>query len=537
METPVQSVDEVGDLLPSERIAKGILPKVLNSFDMVAIFIAIVLFITNAPGIAAAGNVAYVYWIMGFVFFLIPGAIVTGQLGLMFPGEGSIYLWTHKAMGHFMGFFAGFCAWWPGILSMIVSGVVVVTFIQHLGSLFNVALVPDPWQQGLVILAVLALSLALSVIRFRVTQNIVSTVFVAYSFGIVLILIATVLWLTSGHAPDPHVETSWTITFGDKGNFALFGFVVTALLGIEVPLNMGVEITNTRAITRYLLWGSLVVMVAYLVATFGVMMVIPVKDQAAPIAITQVVQAGFGPAGTAFAVIFDLIIIGAFLFNASVYNYSFGRLLFVSGLDRRLPAVMSRVNANKVPWVAVVVQTAISAIFTVAIFIIGPLFPTGLKPADLSTLMYYIILAAITMIWTLSMCILFVDVIFIRYKYKESFARIQLAPTWVFYLCAVLGLIASAVAFYATVSAPWVPLIDEGQWFPWVVGISVLSLLIGVGVYFIGEATPRRKPVDEESLIEAVVLNGAAKDEIVEKEVVEEKAVEKEAVLDEVVED
>ena len=39
-----------GPELDSERIAGGILPKVLNTFDMVAIFIAVVLFITNAAG-------------------------------------------------------------------------------------------------------------------------------------------------------------------------------------------------------------------------------------------------------------------------------------------------------------------------------------------------------------------------------------------------------------------------------------------------------------------------------------------------------
>ena len=58
METHVDQTD----VLPSERIAGGILPKVLNSFDMVAIFVAIVLFITNAPGVAAAGSVGYIYW-------------------------------------------------------------------------------------------------------------------------------------------------------------------------------------------------------------------------------------------------------------------------------------------------------------------------------------------------------------------------------------------------------------------------------------------------------------------------------------------
>src|SRR5216684_5085286 len=131
------------NVLRSERIAGGILPKVLNSFDMVAIFVAIVLFISNSAVLAAgAGPSAYVYWGLGFITFLIPGAIVTGQLGLMFPGEGSIYVWTSKAFGAFLGFFAGFCAWWPGVLVMIAAGDVVVSLIQHLGALFNKSLLP-----------------------------------------------------------------------------------------------------------------------------------------------------------------------------------------------------------------------------------------------------------------------------------------------------------------------------------------------------------------------------------------------------------
>src|SRR5215467_13503672 len=168
------------DVLISERVAGGILPKVLNSFDMVAIFVAIVLFISNAGVVSGAGGAAYIFWVVGFLTFLIPGAIVTGQLGLMFPGEGSIYVWTHKAFGKFWGFFAGFCAWWPGVLVMVATGVAVVTFIQQLGNNHNQTWVAEPWQQGFVILVVLGFSMVLSWLRFRATQNLVNVIFVAY---------------------------------------------------------------------------------------------------------------------------------------------------------------------------------------------------------------------------------------------------------------------------------------------------------------------------------------------------------------------
>src|SRR3989442_12125274 len=152
-----------GEILRSERIAGGILPRVLNTFDMIAIFVAIVLFISNAGVIPGAGAAAFIYWILGFVAFLIPGAIVTGQLGLMFPGEGSIYVWTNKAFGAFLGFFPGFCAWWPGVLVMIATGDAVGTLLQQLGAQFNASLLTDPCQQGMLIILASASSAIVSV--------------------------------------------------------------------------------------------------------------------------------------------------------------------------------------------------------------------------------------------------------------------------------------------------------------------------------------------------------------------------------------
>src|SRR5260370_4325620 len=187
-----------GEVLRSERIAGGILYKVLNTFDMVAIFVAIVIFITYAPGIAAAGPVAYIYLVVGFLTFLIPGAIVTGQLGGSVPKEGSIYVWTNKAFGHFWGFFAGFCAWWPGIFVIMVCGSLVSTFISDLFSRFGLSVLTQPWQLGLVIIAVTAISFGLSVVRFRAAQNLVNIVFIAYGAAIVLIGLAGLVWLVSG---------------------------------------------------------------------------------------------------------------------------------------------------------------------------------------------------------------------------------------------------------------------------------------------------------------------------------------------------
>src|SRR5947199_4706820 len=194
----------------SERLAPGMLPRVLNTSDMTIIFLAIVLFIVQASVIQPAGPSAYVYWMLRFLLFLIPGALVTAQLGQMFPQEGSLYVWTQKALGPFWGFFAGFCAWWPGILVMVATGDAVVTMWQFV----DTGGLPKAWEQGVVILAVLWFAAGMAALRLRFTQSYVNIAVVFYGAAIFVIGLAGVLWLIGKVIPPPAAGgTSRTTAF------------------------------------------------------------------------------------------------------------------------------------------------------------------------------------------------------------------------------------------------------------------------------------------------------------------------------------
>jgi glutamate:GABA antiporter len=492
--------------LPSERVAGGMLPKVLNSFDMVAIFVSIVLFITNAAVIQSAGPSAFGWWVLGFLLFLIPGAIVTGQLGRMFPGEGSIYLWTQKAFGSFWGFFAGFCAWWPGVLVMVATGTVVLSF---LGYVFPSSIGAASVQvQGLIIIAFIVLSAFLANQRFRLTQNLVNVIFVLYGLAILLVFVAGLAHvLGAGTAVTDPWNWSAYAPSADSGlnlsNWSFFGLVILALLGVEVPLNMGVEIKHERSITRYLVWGSLAVMLAYLLATWAIMVTVPAADGSSA-QVTALAQAVDIALGTALAKLVALVFAAFFLFITVVYNYSFARLVFVSGLDQRLPAAMGRVNKNKVPSNAVWVQTVVAAFFTLVAFVLMPSFGVGGgKPIDIQTKVYDVLQAAVTVIWCVSMVILFVDVVIIIRRFLPRYEATRLAHPVVFYVCALLGGLATLVGIVATLSGSWTPLIpnDQGEitiagahiaygsWFYLVAGIAVLSLLVATVLYALGRRT------------------------------------------------
>ena len=81
---------------------------------------------------------------------------------------------------------------------------------------------------------------------------------------------------------------------------------------------------------------------------------------------------------------------------AVVYNFSFGRLLFVSGMEKRLPHQIGKVNKNKVPANAITLQSAISTILAVVIF-----FVLGSGETD-PYRYFYGLYAGVTIVWCIS---------------------------------------------------------------------------------------------------------------------------------------
>jgi amino acid transporter len=467
----------------SERIAPGMLPRVLNSFDMTVIFVAIVLFIVNASGVQPAGQSAFTYWIVAFLAFLIPGALVTAQLGLMFPQEGSLYVWTQKALGPFWGFFAGFCAWWPGILVMVATGDAVVTIWQFVdkGGLSK------SWEQGLVILAVLWFSALMAAMRLRMTQNYANVAVLCYGAAVFVIGLAGILWAVgAGHSATHGWGNASNWNF-HMGSITIFGLIILALLGIEVPLNMGVEIVHMRAIKKYLFWGSVVVMGAYLWSTLGTMLALPAsQSQALTTDILRAVQVGFW-GSHAFAVVIGLVLIWFFVTNTIVYNYSFSRLLFVSGLEQRMPTAMGRVTErNKVPLNAIIAQTILSSLFVVAIF--NPWVAN-----DNNQRAYWLFQAAVTVIWCVSMVLLFGDIFLVKRAFPAKFEEVRTTHPYLLYASGVVGMLSSAFGAYVTFRSPWTSLFSVGHWRLWLAILCGVSVLAAVVIYAISEYVHRRE--------------------------------------------
>lgn len=482
----------------SEKIAPVLVARTLGPFDLVVIFVAIVLFINNSAGVQFAGPSVFIFWIVAFATFLITGGFVTAQLGRMFPEEGSLYVWTHKALGPFWGFFAGFVAWWPGPIVMVTAGILVANFVQQIARFFDCNGAPceiltKNWEMGIIVLLVLWFSAAMSLLRMRLTQNYVNVQFFFYAAVIFLIGLAGVVWLLKGNASSTSFSTGWDPFQGDKlalglpANLTFFSFAILALLGIETPLNMGVEVNGgEKAIRTYLFWGCIIVMAAYLWTTWGNMVVIKAGGANATSGGAEAVGLAMGKW---VGVIVALILAWVFLTAAVVYNYAFARLLFVSGMEKRLPHQIGRVNKNKVPANAVILQTVIATIIAVLLFFV--LGAGGKDPYKV----FYALYAGLTIVWCISTALLFLDIFFAKRADPDLFERERRTSLGVLYLCGAVGFVVNILAVLFIFVGSWYPAgyPTLAEWNKWMIGITAVSVISGIVIYLISQRTRRGK--------------------------------------------
>jgi magnesium-transporting ATPase (P-type) len=260
----------------------------------------------------------------------------------------------------------------------------------------------------------------------------------------------------------------------------LFGLITLAYLGTEVPLNMGSEMRRkgtTRIVKSHLFWGTVLVLAGYSIATWAVL--ITQGSAAANIggfAVVTTVDMAFGHVVSGIAAV---CIMFFFIMVPVFYSVTFSRLLLSGGIDQRLPMRVARLNRNRVPAGAIIVQAVIAILFTTMAFLVVPYVGSfGVKPSDLSIDVYNVSQATATLVWAVSSAFFFVNMIVFYRRDAQAFRRQRVLPMPVLWLCCVLGPLACLLAIIDTIKNSWIPQISNNQWSLIVSGITVILILV-----------------------------------------------------------
>jgi amino acid transporter len=348
-------------------------------------------------------------------------------------------------------------------------GNLLISYVQSLVGPLNFA----PWEQGLAICGLLLLGGFISTRRFRTVQNLINLIGLLLLISVGLVAAAAIIWLYRGHASATTLN-DWSAWKLQPNNIMLYGLLVFAYIGTEGPLNMAGEMVGRHIVKRHLLFGSLILIFAYLTNTLAVLIVMGKNATANPFALVTTVDMVLGKG---IGLITALCLMSTFFATILIFNYLYARLLLVAGLDRRLPDFVARLNKHRVPANAILFQMTLSIIFTVLTFIIAPVIALFGNAADFSIQMYNIGQASAALVWTISTLFLFISLVGSYLKNPQAFRSQRIFPMPLIWLSALLGPISCLLTIADTLIFSWTELIPNDQWWYLVGGLTIIFLI------------------------------------------------------------
>nr|BBH93649.1 hypothetical protein KTA_18480 [Thermogemmatispora argillosa] len=465
-----ESAGEAVEELPSESYIPKAMPAMLGTFDLTAVCVLGMLYLTNATTAASGGAATLLLWLLGGVLYFLPSVIVSAQLGVLFPHDGSLYNWTHHSLGRYWSFLIGFCWWLPGPLLIVTSAATMISYLQGL----NRSWLIEPWQQGLAIIALIVLSGILASRRLRIAQNLVNVGFCASLLSLMLISGAGAIWLLQGHPPATGFRTlsDWLPSLP---HLSLFGLICGAYGGVAIPLNMGGEIYPHEAIPGYLRWSSLVILFSYLATTLTLLLVQGPATNANPFVLITVVDTVLGKLAGNITVVALLF---SYLMAATAYNYSFARILLVGSIDQRLPGRLGRLNRERVPASAIGLQTTLAVLLALLIFIAIPYILFFADARNLSVIFYNVSVASVGTVWQTIMIFIYIDLaLLLQKRWAEVRSRL-IMPSWLLWVAIVVGPLTSLVSVISSLLVSWIPQqLDNAHWQYSVIGLMSIVLI------------------------------------------------------------
>jgi amino acid transporter len=459
------TVHDEGPML-AELIPPRVLPRVLSRFDLIAIYFALIFGSYGAAQMAGKGWAGISMMSLAAVTFLLPCALASYELGTLFPGEGGIYVWAHKAFGPIHGFVAGWLSWTPIFLLLPLGTTTIVAHLQ-VGFRHEWPL----WLQVFAQMMIIWIVVGACITGLRISQRYVKVVFFV-SLGTAVVVFAIGLL----HHPPANPVTREIISL-DLGKYgALYSAAILWLLGVEVPFNMGAEVKEVkRSAGAMMIWGSLALLVGYFMGIIGILLTTPVSAIDGTTGVAKAAAVASGGLGSVIAFAICLAVMS----QDVAYMNAYSRLLFVSGIERRLPVVMAQVHERtRVPIPSMLVQ-GLGASLIVLIFSTQTQLATA----------FNLYVAALVAVWCTALFYLYAGIVKMRFSnpslYEQNSDRVWRIPGGFVGVCivALWGAFFNAVAIYYVFALPWSTDISALAWRLWLVAMALVVVLSGIAIF------------------------------------------------------
>jgi glutamate:GABA antiporter len=314
---------------------------------------------------ASAGPSAIVIWLLGCAAFYVPLMFTVLELSSRYPNEGGAYVWSKRAFGDFAGFITGWTYWvcnlpyFPGLFYFTAASALFI------GGPEWQRLSAEPLYFIAFSLVGLALAAGLNVRGLRVGKWLHNLGAAGLWIPALLLLgVGLVSWLRYGSA-TPFTAESMVPSTRLK-DIIFWSTIAFSLSGLESASMMGDEIEDPRRnLPRALLLGGVLITALYIASTAALLVALPAGQIVSLDGFIRAIAVASERIGADWVttVVAALIVVGG-LGQAGAWFAASGRLPFVAGIDRFLPAAFGRVHPRyQSPHVSLLTQAAIAAAF------------------------------------------------------------------------------------------------------------------------------------------------------------------------------
>jgi glutamate:GABA antiporter len=475
----------VSQTAPVVADAKSQLRRVMGFWDLLLFNIAAVLGPRWIAAAAHNGTSSISLWILAAVGFFVPTAMVIVELTSRFPQEGGLYAWSKDAFGDFHGFVAGWTYWiytifyFPALLlaSASMSAYVVGPSGAALAQNRMFLLV------GSFVLLIVAVGMnlvGLNIGKWLQNAGGVST------YLPLLILAGIAVILLRSHSSITQFTFANMLPHWNWGTVNFWPQIAFAFTGLEIGSMMSEEVRDPRkTFPRAIFASGALIAVIYIVGTLAVLSLLPAAEVDTKSGVFEAITAGstilkIGFVGVLAALLVSVGNAGGV--GSTVAGVS--RVPFVAGLDRYLPAAFGKIHPKwKTPYVAILVQAAISGVI---------LLVTQINETANSA--YQILVDATTIVYFISLMYMYAAAIRLAYRKDRT-----TTPGAVLIPGGVVGVwIASLLGIFVVlggIALSFIPPAESANKVLFVAKLvigTVASVLLGFAVYYRGARAKAR---------------------------------------------
>ncbi len=357
------------------------LRKELGLFDLVLAQILLVIVLDFFGTAAKAGSSHVAFWLLSYIFFFIPLALVVAHLNRLMPLEGGLYEWARLGFNDQIGFLVAWNLWLFVILYVAVIGLVTTTFVAYALGPAAAWIAESKWLILTVSFFLIGGMMLLSALGLNIGKWLGNVGSIATLTVLVMLIAAPLLSLWRGTLAEYHplrlVMPPFTLFSLSVFTKMMFG----ALSGFEYVAIFAGETRNpARNLTRSVLITAPFIALIYTFATSSILAFVPPEavDVLGPIPQALRIAAQ----GSSFAQIFSSTIVPLAIIllfvnyptSFSVYFSASARLPMVAGWDHLLPAWFTRLHPRyKTPVNSILFLGAVTMAGSVAALIgVGP---------------------------------------------------------------------------------------------------------------------------------------------------------------------